>query len=447
MPSKKNEPSKENVVQGAETQMTRTLCVLLVTQAVVSYRSIPHILSLFNTQTPLNLSWIPHFSSVINWSLRLGLGLLKQVKPITQPWLAIVDHSIDVGTKKALVVLRVKLDILAQKRKALQLSDCECIGLRVAETVNGDTIALELKEIFAKSGTPLGIIKDREPALKRGVRLWSQAHAPNIEVIDDISHVMATALKKQYEKSTEYKQFNDLVNNTAKRLRQSSLAFLTPPRLRTKGRFLSIGRLGKWGKKILDVLSGKKHDQDDEILEKLQATLPDFESVRPFIMEFAKTTETVAQVMKVLKNKGLGIDTYTQCKKLTAPLPNDTEVKLSLETWLDTHMEIQKRISKNPLPISSDVIESLFGRFKHIIGRSPQADMNRSVLIIPALCGKLDATTVCESLRHAPHAELKAWEAENIPYTMRKKRQMFFQNIEPKSGKCISPLFKAISTA
>jgi hypothetical protein len=30
----------------------------------------------------------------------LGLGLLKQVKPISTPWLAIIDHPIDIGTKK-----------------------------------------------------------------------------------------------------------------------------------------------------------------------------------------------------------------------------------------------------------------------------------------------------------------------------------------------------------
>jgi hypothetical protein len=123
-------------------------------------RSVPRILRLFNEQTSLNLSWIPHFSSVINWSMRLGLGLLKQVKPIAQPWLAIVDHSIDVGTKKALVVLRVRLDILSQRHGALGLSDCECIGLHISETVNGDTLALELEEIFAQAGTPVGIIKD-----------------------------------------------------------------------------------------------------------------------------------------------------------------------------------------------------------------------------------------------------------------------------------------------
>ena len=61
----------------------RALCVSLVVQAVVSYRSVPRILGLFG--------------SAINWTLRLGLGLLNQVGAIDAPWLAIIDHSIDIG--------------------------------------------------------------------------------------------------------------------------------------------------------------------------------------------------------------------------------------------------------------------------------------------------------------------------------------------------------------
>jgi len=91
---------------------------LLVIQAVVSYRSIPRILDLFNKKTPLALKWGPHFTSVINGTLRLGLGRLKQVKPTGKPWLAIIDHSIDIGTKKVLVVLRVTLEALSQTPKA-----------------------------------------------------------------------------------------------------------------------------------------------------------------------------------------------------------------------------------------------------------------------------------------------------------------------------------------
>jgi len=98
------------VVSIKKANATRSLCVLLVLNGVVSYRSIPRILTVFNEHTSHHQKWIPHFTSVINWTLRFGLGLLQQVHPISAPWIAIIDHSIDVGTKKALVVLRVRMD-------------------------------------------------------------------------------------------------------------------------------------------------------------------------------------------------------------------------------------------------------------------------------------------------------------------------------------------------
>jgi hypothetical protein len=76
--------------------------------------------------------------------------------------------------------------------------------------------------------------------------------------------------------------------------------------------------------------------------------------------------------------------------------------------------------------VSSDIVESLFGNFKHILERSPQEDMNRTVLLIPALCGNPDETTISRALNHARHGDLVTWEQENIPYTVRKKRQAFF---------------------
>jgi hypothetical protein len=173
----------------------------------VSYRSIPRILNLLNTETALGLGWVPHFTSVINWTLRLGLGLLKQVKPVSTPWLAIIDHSIDIGTKKALVVLRVSVAALSQRGTAIQLQDCECIGLKVCEGVNGETIAQDLEAIFNPAGKPTAIIKDGDYTLQKGVRLWSEKQVTEIPVIADIGHSMATALKKQLEKTAAYKRF------------------------------------------------------------------------------------------------------------------------------------------------------------------------------------------------------------------------------------------------
>jgi hypothetical protein len=120
--------------------------------AVVSYRSVPRILELFKAKTNYSVGWIPHFTSVINWSLRLGLGLLTQVQAVTKPWVAIIDHSIDIGTKKALVVLRVEVDALSKRGSAIRLGDCECIGLTVSDKVTGDTICPRIRRDFQACG-------------------------------------------------------------------------------------------------------------------------------------------------------------------------------------------------------------------------------------------------------------------------------------------------------
>ena len=420
------------IIDIKEAEQVRVLCVLLLIEAVVSYRSIPRILELFNSKAAYVGHWIPHFTSVINWSLRLGLGLLKQVKPISQPWVAIMDHSIDIGTKKALVVLRITVDALSQRGSAICLEDCECIGLTVSDKVTGETIHPELEEIFACSGNPVVIIKDADATLQKGVRLWSDQQQNSIPTIDDIGHTMANALKAQYEKLNVYKRFTALLSYGAQCLRQTELAFLMPPKLRSKGRFQSISRLGRWGEKMLDVFAVKGPAEKGSVLEKLRKALPNFCQSREFIVRFASTTHIVSQVMEILKNKGLDKVTYKQCYGLSKTLPRNSKVKKRLQAWLKKNSKLQKQLTVSPLLVSSDIIESLFGNFKHIIERSPQADMNRTVLLIPALCGKPNETVITSALSQVSQSDLKKWEENNIPYTVRKKPQAFFkENIKP----------------
>ncbi len=400
--------------------------MLLVLQAVVSFRSVPRILELFRTQAQPGIGWVPHFTSVINWTLRVGPGLLEQVAPIDVPWVAIIDHSIDVGTKKALVVLRVPLAALSQRGAAIQLADCECVGPTVAETVTGEIVAGHLERIFRLSGAPSAIVKDCDATLNKGVRLWMDNAQLAVPVIEDISHVIAAALKAQFEPGTEYKRFTALASKAAKALRQTRLAFLIPPKLRSKGRFLNLGKLARWGEKMLGILAVKGRAPKGGTLAKLRAALPGFIKLREFNETFVTIAVTVSQGMEKMKNKGLQHSSYEQCCQLAAQLPANSGVKRRLLAWLDRHIDIQRQLTSLPLPVSSDIVESLFGNFKHILERSPQSDMNRMVLLIPALCGQRDAATLANALMLARHGDLAAWEQEHIPYTMRKKRMAFF---------------------
>jgi hypothetical protein len=166
---------------------------------------------------------------------------------------------------------------------------------------------------------------------------------------------------------------------------------------------------------------------------KLREVLPGFTALRGFVQRFASTTHVVARMLEILKNHGLNQVNYEQCTQLLAALPKNSRVRKRLHSWLRQHLAIQKQLTAKghpdlPLTVSSDVIESLFGKFKHILERSPQADMNRSTLLIPALCGRFDKLAIEQALAQTRHNDLNTWEQENIPYTVRKKRQAFFAN-------------------
>ena len=390
--------------------------------------------------------WIPHFTSTINWTLRTGLGLLKQVRPIEQPWVAIIDHSIDIGTKKALVVLRVAVDTVSTKKRAICLEDCECIGLSIAEKVNGASIARELNAIFDRAGAPVAVLKDCDRTLNKGVRLWCEGQDKAVPTIDDVGHVMASALKAEFEQTVEFKDFTSRANEGAKKLRQTNLAFLIPPRLRSKGRFQSIGKLADWGKKILAVLDGE-NKRDVDSLGKLHAAFPNFDQSKQFIQHFASTTQLISRVMGRLKNKGLDQKSFDHCYELAEQLPKCSETKQRLSSWLQQHLAIQEKITSGSLLVSSDIIESLFGSFKHVMERSPQADMNRTALLLPALCGSHDDKTIARALHMANHRDLQKWESDNIPYTMRKRRQEFMGNKKARNRGNKSSDLEGISTA
>lgn len=387
----------------------------------VSFRSVPRVMGLFSKPK----EWIPHFTSVINWTLRFGLALLSQVAPIDQAWVAILDHSIDIGVKKVLVVLRVRLDALQRRGAALQLEDCQCIGIQVMERSDGESVAEALKEIFTTAGSPTAIIKDGGLDLCRGVGLWrEQTGQQQVKVIDDIGHVVANSLKSQYAKSKLFQTFLAIINSCAKKLRQTNLAFLVPPKLRTKGRFQGVTKLAQWAERILNVLDENQQNPD---YKKLRTSLLGLSQVKGFLRKFAETVLTTSKIMQILKNEGLNQKTYRECQKLTQTLPERSAARMRISDWLNKHLSIQCRlgIGQTPLPVSSDIIESLFGKFKAILERGSMLDMNRSVLLLPTLCANHESFTIQTALRRTLHKDIENWDHAHIPYTQNRRRRNF----------------------
>lgn len=196
-----------------------------------------------------------------------------------------MDHSIDIGIKKVLVVLRVRLTALMERGGAVALEDCQCIGIVIHEKCNGENVSKDLKQIFRKSGNPVAVIKDGGSGLTRGIELWrNQENKMEVKVIDNIGHIIANAIKEQYVKSKLFNLFLALVNRCQRHLRQTSLAFLKPPKVRTKRRFQGISVLTNWATKILGFYSDTKLNPE---LKTFKFSLMGLSHLKIFIQGFA----------------------------------------------------------------------------------------------------------------------------------------------------------------
>ena len=433
--------NNSQIIELRKAEATRGLCVLIIVSTMIPFRAVPKILNILPGS-----GRIPHFTSVLNWTLRVGLALLKRVVKVVYPWIAIIDYSLAIGKNKVLVVLRVPLTKLRDKGQALTLEDCECVGLKIHDSATGEIVSAELETIFKQTGNPIAVLKDKGSDLARGVSLWKEKNQKqNIPTIDDVSHVVANALKKEFEDTEPFRQFKEIINQGAARMRQTDIGYLVPPKLRSKGRFQGISRVTSWAANILELFQIDKTVADDSWLEQLRAAMPDFLSVEPFLSKFHQTMQRVNRVLKLLKHQGLTDKTYQLTRGLLTGL-TEVEVKKALDQWLNQQMTIQRLLGSGediPLLVSSDIIESLFGKFKYALSRCPSPEINRSALLIPSLCGHLEQDSIPELLRESSHQELLEWSEQNVPKTLRQKRQKLHQlprQKVPKTGEFIGTI-------
>lgn len=405
-------------------QKLRVLFIQTLIVGVVSFRAVPRIFKIISNSIKVTPHIIPHFTSLINWALRAGIGVFEKVSPIQEPWIAIIDMSNTIGTRKVFVVMRVLASRLGENGKAICLEDSECIGIESNGVWTGETVCEALDKVFLKVGMPVAILKDGGGDLKKGVRLLLEKYeSKNIIIIDDIGHVVANILKAEYQKKPEFIKFLKLITKGSAKIRQTIAAWALAPKLRTKGRFLGVTKLAGWAKDMLAILDGNDSEISQEELMILKKTFSGLTELRPFIEKFIRDCEAIEQLLAVMKNKGLNKKTAKEVKSILSKLPIKSQVNQRLSAWLIKHQAFQMQMPGwHTLLVSSDIIESLFGKFKSIIQRSPRAELNKLIYIIPLLCGKRTDLEISNALLQCPHLKMQEYISTNVPTTIKQQR-------------------------
>lgn len=421
--------------------MVRAVSVLIVINAVVSFRSVPRIFAAIIGNALVPAFKVPCYNSVINWTMRYGLHRLSNVSKIKESWFAIVDMSINTGLGKVLVVLRVSISAWNNRGpKALTLADCEAITVEVSESWNADSVEQTLQKTFSEAGWPSFIVKDRGSDITAGVRRLG------IPDVYDIGHATANALKDTFSKDKWFAAFLSLVSLFAAKLRQSRLAHLTPPKIRTAGRFQGITRIVEWAERIITFYASHAPENHSEVIRPLLRKL---QALRRPIERLARIVVAADQIQRIVKTRGLNISSASTINMILSTMSANCPVKRRLRAWVDDHLNVFLRLKTrhpelNSLPASSDIIESLFGRFKHVLARSPRPELGTITAMIAGLCGKHDADSIMEALAITHTNDLEAFRSGHFPTSIEAKRREFRDKCRclanestPKSGNAL----------
>ena len=369
------------------------LTLTLFAGARISFRAVSRVLHVLAEW--LGIGKTPCPQTVINWVMRLAVVRLQSVKllqgaarhliPFTNGLIWMIDTSITLGTGKL-------LSVLALDAQHYQLAGCapgfqhiRCIAVAVSPSWSGERLADLLERVILVVGRPAAYLKDGGSELKKAVDVLRERGLGS-PVIDDISHAVASMLKRRYETHPQFSTFLSACGRVSSRLKHTVLACLSPPKVQTKSRFMNVHRLVRWADRVLGLLPAGRA-RADSVVARLRACLDDWPACRTLIRQFRDDAVALLACQKILKTRGLTHDTLSECEPLLDTMAS-VRVRQEFARYLHHQLETATRLGLDDvgLPLSSDPIESLFGLTKqHGVG--PVKDANRMALRIPALCG------------------------------------------------------------
>ncbi len=369
------------------------LSLRLFLEARISFRAVPRVLSLLAND--LGIKKAPCPQSVINWVIRLSIvrieaarelrGMSLSRAPFSNGLIWMIDISIGVGSGKILAVLALDAHHHQRVPGAPSLAHAHCIAVSVADSWTGDTIAEVLKRLIATMGRPAAYLKDAGSDLHTAADVLADQGLGS-PCIDDISHAAAGMLKRTYQHHPAFERFLSACGRVSSKLKQTILACLAPPTVRTKARFMNVHRLFTWAERLLQ-LSPPGGAKAGSILARLRAGLDELPACKDLIKRFRGDARGLLECQKILKTKGLCHDTLAQCEPLIDAMPSSV-VRQEFRAYLLYQLAIAKTLGLDHvgMPISSDLIESLFGVGKHH-GVGHTQDAARIALRVPAFCG------------------------------------------------------------
>jgi len=401
-------------------KMLVILCVLLKIKGNCSYGSIVRIIKVLQFCFHLNLQELPCKNSIQNWVSKVGLYALDRADKclVNKEVSLIIDESIKMGQEKQLLILCVPWK--KQQEKALSYEDVDVLHIEGSTSWTGEKIEKVITDLVKKNGFKLkNILSDEDSKLKKTARLKEVLHVP------EISHAIGTCLKRTFEKAPAYKAFTSLVASYQSKGVNQSLSYLCPAKQRSKARFMNQQRTVKWSTKLLNKF--------EELAPKAKVFFSQLSEHESIIKDLKESMAIAKAISLPLKKKGLSHQELQNAEKIIEEQKKQEGFVGSFAKQISGYLTKYKQalgdIKDYAIHISTEVIESIFGKYKSKAASHPLIGLTKLNLEIPLYCKSQEdlVEMIPIALKAISMTELNQWIKEHSSDSQLVKRRKFFK--------------------
>ena len=397
------------------------LALKMVIQGAVSMRAASRISGLIcEASGSHRFDGLSH-TTVQNYLLRVGLDQIDNAVDDCSDRVWITDHMIAAGSLKCLVVLGISAGVFATIDRPLEHQDVDVLALIPTEASNGTIVNDQLEELAQRRGVPLAVLSDCGSDLKKGVELFQNAHPQTISLYD-IVHLASRLIWKRLSKEDRFSEYRQACCQCANKLRQSRLAHLKPPRPKTKARYMNLDPEIRWGRRALwlldrvrsDSLSDRQRARLDR--KEVESKLDWLEQYREELCVWTSLCEISQRSCEVVRRFGYSQQTTARLRAALGPGSEPVSQGMIQEITLVVEQQCTRCEGQSGrLPGSSEVLESLIGKGKRLLGTSENNNsLTGQILSLAASTVRLSASSLDETLRRCRISDVRNWLREKI---------------------------------
>jgi hypothetical protein len=397
------------------------LFLRMVLSAATSIRGAAAVFEMVMRHLPF-AKLAPQPNSGRMWMLRVGLFQLTCEKERADDWVWMMDHTLQLGPYKCLIILGIRLSQWDRSRPLCH-EDMTLLNLTPMESSSGEAVHEQLQATADVTGLPRAVVSDQGSDLMRSMQLF-QRDQPSVRHQLDMKHKNARLLKAELDADPRWSEFVTQANRTKLATTQTSLAFLNPPGLKTKARYMNLDTLVDWATRTLAWLdSPARSDLPAADRRKVQKKLGWLGSFRPAVKRWSELLH-VARTAESMVHAGIHTTIGDDVRTALEPVITNPSARRMAE-----NVVAFLRAQSLDLPVgdrligSTEVLESVIGRYKRLQSTHSKGGMTAMLLSIGAIVGQRTHSVLQRALEKTRTSDVTTWCHKHLGLTIQAQKR------------------------